>query len=335
MSANQFLIDAASRRAVFVQRLSKSFERDLTDELQSALSDAQDAILDSNINSISDARRLILLELAERFSIAEQALFDQVEEFALEEAEFSLQMLDKATNQTPSAAPNVTAGLSTTPLDLEPGNSYSVRSSLARFSERKVKQVERVIADGITRGETSESIATGIAAIVPLQMRQARSTTRTAVNAASSLSRMETLKANKGLFLGMEWVSTLDSRTTLICMNRDGKIYPISDSAPIPPAHWACRSTIVPKVKPQFDLGSEIEGDRPAIGSDGAKQVGAKTTYSGWLKKQSKSFQESALGIEKAKLFRSGALTLDAFVDPTGEEYTLKELRRLYPLAFD
>lgn len=42
-----------------------------------------------------------------------------------------------------------------------------------------------------------------------------------------------------------EWVSVLDDRTTKICTERDGNVYPYG-RGPIPPAHVNCRSSIVP-----------------------------------------------------------------------------------------
>lgn len=62
--------------------------------------------------------------------------------------------------------------------------------------------------------------------------------------------------------------------------------------------------------------------------------VPADVTYSKWLKKQSQSFQEDILGVKKAQLFRSGKLELDEFVDITGKELTLDQLKALHPEAF-
>ena len=54
--------------------------------------------------------------------------------------------------------------------------------------------------------------------------------------------------------------------------------------------------------------------------------VPAKTTYQEFLTNQSKQFQDDVLGKTKGKLFRSGGLKLDKFVDSSGREFTLSRL---------
>lgn len=88
-----------------------------------------------------------------------------------------------------------------------------------------------------------------------------------------------------------------------------------------------CRSVRVPSIKSEYDLN--IDTTRAAQGGE----VSARTTYSGWLRRQSKEVQNKVLGVEKAKLFRSGKVTLDRFVDSTGHTYTLKELAEADSIA--
>jgi len=59
------------------------------------------------------------------------------------------------------------------------------------------------------------------------------------------------------------------------------------------------------------------------------------TTYSSWLKKQDGNLQSSVLGVENAKKFRSGEMTLDKFTDRLGKPLTLEELRGKFPEVYD
>ena len=95
-----------------------------------------------------------------------------------------------------------------------------------------------------------------------------------------------------------------------------------------------CRSTTIPSVKPEYDLGAQAKGKRPSIGGTGTKQVSSRVTYGGWLKKQPKGFVDEALGVERSRLFRSGKLSIGKFVDPTGRVYTLSQLEDMNPIAF-
>ena len=46
------------------------------------------------------------------------------------------------------------------------------------------------------------------------------------------------------------------------------------------------------------------------------KLVNSRETYNAWLKRQSHEFQNEALGIERAKLFRAGKFGMKGFIDP-------------------
>jgi len=152
--------------------------------------------------------------------------------------------------------------------------------------------------------------------------RQAGAMVRTAVNHMGTQARTDTFKANADVLDGERWTATLDGRTTILCMSRDGTVYPVGEG-PRPPAHFACRSVRAPVEKQEFSL-SRVAGERASV--DGP--VSAKLTYSGFLRNQSKAFQDEALGPERAKLFRKGKVTIDRFVDDDGVLLNLDELRR-------
>jgi len=81
-----------------------------------------------------------------------------------------------------------------------------------------------------------------------------------------------------------EIVATLDSHTSEICKEQDGKVYDMKDYQPgitAPPFHNYCRSTTVPHFD-DFDL----EGERAARDEDGKTYyVSDKMKYDDWYKK--------------------------------------------------
>jgi hypothetical protein len=81
---------------------------------------------------------------------------------------------------------------------------------------------------------------------------------------------------------------------------------------------------------PEFEE-SGLQGEKVAQGG----KVSANTTYGTWLERQPTAFQNEALGPERASLFRNGGLKIDRFVDSTGKEYTIDQLRILEPQAFE
>lgn len=94
------------------------------------------------------------------------------------------------------------------------------------------------------------------------------------------------------LFETYEWVSVLDSRTTDICLSRNGKIYPYA-TGPRPPAHYNCRSTIIP-----------VTAFVPV------------PTYYEWIQRQPVAVQDDILGKSRGVRLRKGefdAKTLPKF----------------------
>jgi SPP1 gp7 family putative phage head morphogenesis protein len=212
---------------------------------------------------------------------------------------------------------------------LQPGRSAkSFGQLISAFGQQAQGQFLQVLRDGFALGRTSPQIVNDIKDHVSLKKDQVKTLIRTGTNHLAVQARNETLKENADILEGYQWVATLDSRTTFICMSRDGLIYPISDNperSPKPPAHFGCRSTIVPKVKKEFEL--DVEGQRGAVGSSGRGVVSAKLNYEQWLRKQSKEFQIEVLGKERQRLFAQQRLPLSRFIDSDGRTLTLQELR--------
>lgn len=87
------------------------------------------------------------------------------------------------------------------------------------------------------------------------------------------------------------WNSVLDSRTTEICLSRNGNVY-LFGKGPLPPAHINCRSSILP-VNNSFDL--------------------VEVSYYSWLKAQPGTIQDDILGPSRAEALRKGKLKADDF----------------------
>lgn len=128
-----------------------------------------------------------------------------------------------------------------------------------------VRSIRGTRANGFTDG------------ILQVTARNANSIARTAVSHVVHSSREEVFKANADIVAGWIWVSTLDGRTTLICMGRDGKVVispnytgDIPKGLPLlsppsakPPAHWGCRSAMTAMFT--FENLKDQSGLRPYV----------------------------------------------------------------------
>lgn len=143
--------------------------------------------------------------------------------------------------------------------------------------------------------------------------------------------------ANKRIIRKELYEATLDSRTTPICRSLDQQQFDVG-RGPRPPLHMNCRSVRVPIIDGRKLSGRPADATTedalaglrgPARRREVAKLVGqvpAGTSYNQWLARQSAGFQDTVLGPTRGRLFRKGGLELDAFVDSSGSQYTLREL---------
>jgi SPP1 gp7 family putative phage head morphogenesis protein len=210
--------------------------------------------------------------------------------------------------------------------------------------------ISRAVKVGVSLGETNAQIAKRIfgeggekgGEVMPRGRRDAMSITRTAVQTVANNARMATYLENADIIKAVQWISTLDSRTTLICMARSGKTWSLPDFKPIgheipwdggPPAHWACRSTTIPITKSFEELGGDGPDLSASTRSSMDGQAAADLTFDAFLKSKPASFADEMLGVGRAQLWRAGKITLSDLLDARGVPLTLAELRAQYGTA--
>lgn len=210
------------------------------------------------------------------------------------------------------------------------------------------RSFERHLTLGIVEGQTTEEIARrvgldktirkaiGPSGAIPSRdiMRAARrnatALTRTSVINVHNAARLETYQDNSDIIEEIQWLSTLDTRTTIECMTRDGKRYtlagdPVGHSIPFlggPPVHWQCRSTTTPVLRSWDSISTlttaggtqksknavfrqrlrergwseeRIKKARQRLRASMDGGVPRKTTYSAWLRRMEKKLDGEAL----------------------------------------
>jgi len=337
------LLDGVTRHQIFVQRYAAGREREAVAFIERMITTVNTRLA-GNITEFSRGRlEAVLFDLQgyarETLATYSSATVEEALKFAQYEVGFNERLLGRniSGNLTVPAPNQVSTAIFSNIMNVEPNRGYTIEQALQLFEGKKSAQIVDTIRSGVILGDTREQITTALIRIGDLQKQQAATLTRTITNHVSTESRSLFMKENEDVLDGYEWVATLDGRTSLVCASRDGTVYPFGDdpiTSPKPPAHFSCRSTIVPKVKPEFDLTGGRVGERPSIGADGVEVVRGSTDYQSWLTRQPKAFQVEVLGKDRAELFRKGNLTLTNFVDRAGETISLIRLRELEPLAF-
>lgn len=204
-----------------------------------------------------------------------------------------------------------------------------------QLSAQKYSRVSDILRMGYVSGETVQQMTRQVRETTGIDRRNAEAVVRTAMGHTANFAKQQYYKANKDIVGEVQWVSTLDNRTTELCIIRDGKRY-TSDEAHRPIGHrvpwlggpgrlhWNCRSTSIPVVKGWKELGVELPAiDRAAMGGT----VSGDTTYAEWLMKQPAARQDEILGPTRGRLIRQGGLAVPSFFDSRGKFLTLEQLR--------
>lgn len=332
MSANDEILNALTRHQIFVLRYARGREERASEFISDLLMSVIERLDQPGLTSFSRQRILQQGGDLYQYMLAEQGsyrdeLLEALLDFGEYEAEFNAGVIGQlgVTAAIPTPGQIYTA-MNTSLINIPGSPGYSMIRMLDEFDRHTKNQIEVQIREAAVFGYTNQELAKRVGDLEPLLGRRAATVARTATNHVSNQTRTLSMQENDDVIQGYEWVATLDARTSLVCMSRDGVIYRDFDKDPKPPAHFNCRSTITMVVNPEYDLGPE-GGTRPSVGADGVSPVPASTTYSKWLKTQPQSFQDKVLGPGRAKLFREGNITLDKFVDEQGRPISLDQLR--------
>ena len=237
-----------------------------------------------------------------------------------------------------------------------------------QFRRKFEDRVRSGILQGLTtdeitrtiRGTRSAKFADGI---MKGTTRQAEALVRTSVQNAANEARLKTFANNEDIIEGIEWISTLDTRTTKICMALDGKVWKAESLEPIghnkvfpgPTAHWNCRSTQIAVLKSfdeinkgrkapdgkKFDTFFEEELRKQGMSEEQIAaarantrasmdgQVTENTDFQSWFSRQSKARKNELLGPERVKMFEEGKISIDQLTDQRNRPLSIEELQKL------
>ena len=341
MALSDEIQDAITRHQVYLLRYSAGREKEaaryidaitqrITEELLS------DELTDMDIQRLNRFMDEIVEFQQDLMGQLEEKILDDVDDLANQETDWASGMFSNFLGEldTPSRISTQLAVFA----GILPVAGLTIRSLVSRFRQKKIAQTVQSIRDGVTLRENNQQIIGRMQTINPLHKKQAGVLIKTITNYTSVQARDVAMRLNPVFFDGYEWVSVLDSRTSLICASRDGTVYPFTNDpvlSPKPPAHFSCRSTITPKLKPQFESRQTKQPRRTAEGAKGKTKVNAQTNYQSWLTRQPAAFQDEVLGKTRGLLFRRGKLPISKFVDESGKTLTLNELRKVEPEVFN
>ena len=111
-----------------------------------------------------------------------------------------------------------------------------------------VKHIKQNLTAGIIRGDSIQKIARQLKKDLNVLYYQAERLVRTETNYAMNQGHLKGY-ADSGVVEKYEFLAAIDSRTSKLCKNQNGKVYKLSDAVVgvnFPPLHPHCRSTVIP-----------------------------------------------------------------------------------------
>jgi|SRR5690554_675128 len=338
MTAHQKLLERLIRHQIQVQRFSGSQIKKAMPILRQLAKDLQARIQAGTATEFQMGRMYALQRdlaalAAEASDNIQQAL--DLEDFAVQEGQFTQQLLGASVSAQLSGGLNAEAlrGLTTRrQLQLISGDTVkrmTIPQLWDEFSEAVGRNALRTVQAGVLEGHTTQQMARDVSQMVATRTRrQAEAVIRTSVNGIGGAARDMVYQDNRDILEGERFLAVLDSRTTLTCSGNDQKIFPLGQG-PMPPLHYGCRSLRVPEVKPEYRIAAK--GERASYEGPVSNQL----TYGGFLRNQSKEFQNDVLGPRRAELFRSGKVKIEQFTDDMGRVLTLDELAARTGITLD
>jgi hypothetical protein len=220
-----------------------------------------------------------------------------------------------------------------------------LRDWASNLESGRMTLIRNTVRSGFVEGRTTSEIIKMIRGtralgysdgILARPRRELAAVVQTALSHTAQTARQTMVDANADLVKAVQWLATLDSKTSPPCRIRDGLKYTADAHKPIGHTipwgdgpgrlHFNCRSVSVPVLKSFRELGIDIDDMTPAMRASMDGQVPADTTYPQWFAKQSAARQEEILGPDRYRLLKAGKVGFESFYDSRGSWLTLDQL---------
>ena len=198
------------------------------------------------------------------------------------------------------------------------------------------------LISGASKGEMIDDVMSS--AKIAANRGSIRTMVRTSVMEVANAARTDMYAENLDLVKGIQWLSTLDNRTSTICRGLDGLTWSLPDYEPInhdkrypgSTAHPNCRSTQIPVLRSLEELATknkklartldEAMGPTARASMDGA--VASDLSYEDWLAAKSSGEQRAILGDARYAMWKADGISLKDMLDQSGAPLTVQQLEQ-------
>lgn len=326
------MIDPLLTFQLDLMRLDAGTRREVLEILNGLRKDLIAALAENPMSEFSAARANRLIResdavIARYYAQAQQELFATADELApivAETTRSSLQVAVSTSTVMPTAS--VLASVAGDALIM----GATMRAWWAKQEADVAFRFAAAIRQGIAAAQTNQQIIRRVRAELDVARANAAALVQTSVAQVANDARLAVFQANADVAPSLKWLTALDGHVCPLCMARADKqwrtdtLAPIGHSIPFagPPIHFNDRCLLVPQTRfSKMGTGQRASMDGP---------VDRKTTFSDFLERKGKAFQDDVLGSGRADLWRDGKITLQDLISGTGRPLTLAQLRSRY-----
>lgn len=336
MSINDDILSRELKHRALLSLYEKKLDNDLTKVMSSHKKRLVNSTLKNGMKGSNALNRALGIETRKTYRRIYRDALKELKQLAKVDAKFQASTLNKAFGKVYRA--RVYTGLKVNDLIINSAGTYS--QQIASISLAQQRRIKSIVKQGMVDNLAVNEIADNIGRTVDLPQAQLRTLSRTAITETSTTVNKATYKLNEDVLDGYEYVATLDSRTSLICANLDGRVFRLDDPKGIrPPQHFNCRSTTVPIVKSHEDLmntdSNRISKRRLKRMTQGKRasfngQVPADTKFEDFFARQDNDFKLAVLGTQKrVDIYNTGKLKFSQFSTRDGKLVSISRLEEL------
>lgn len=253
MTANTTLQSEAIRHQIALLKYGNGLANEIVKLLNSVDAEIVAKLIDDDLTQYSEFRlRTLLDQLRAINDGAYKTAFTKLEldlvDLSVAMAESSTAMLVRATAIPTIRMPSPT--LLRTIATSSPIGGKLLETWREDMSRNKVRAIEQSIRTGMVQGETTDQIVRKIKGTSANKFRDgvfeksrqsAKSLVLTATATVNNDSRDTVYQENSDIIRGVQWLSTLDTRTTSQCQSLDGTFWKLDDpKRKKPPLHIRC-----------------------------------------------------------------------------------------------
>jgi SPP1 gp7 family putative phage head morphogenesis protein len=268
VTSNLYLFDLLFRHQVYLEGVKAGMNVYFVQMLRDLYGEFTKYIGQTRYDTLDGFTRIELLNFVHRFQVSQSHFYNRytqqlvilLQQFV--KADFDVtNAIYAEVNAKPTTKRTAKAGdeVSSTPEsiwakaseEIIPASGQTTREMLVNFGSTMLTKVSQQIKIAYANNQKPSELRNDVIGATDGRFNDSLFSTFNNQNTAMIGTLLQFFSAATQASLASEhwtqyqWISILDSKTTLICRSRNGNIY-IYGEGPLPPAHWLCRSKTVP-----------------------------------------------------------------------------------------